>query len=230
MIRILPIGSTGGFASGFCRTQPTAVFSVSGSLKELAAIFPPESVACLQLADNGRRFPFRALSSGLFLIGSGSSCDLRLGEAGVPSLHSMIRIDETGAQVVLLSDGPSLCVRGAEVACADLRDGDSLEIGEFRAIYRVLQSAGVTELSGNDELLESHLRLPDPSQPATGTSGTSVTDSIRQLESQVAQSLRQLDELRQQQRLLSENLQELQRQLEALRVDRAASGMLRASA
>jgi hypothetical protein len=46
----------------------------------------------------------------------------------------------------------------------------------------------------------------------------------------VAQHLRQLDDLQQQQRLLSENLQELLRQLEMLRIDRAGPGTLRASA
>lgn len=230
MTRSLPIISTGGFVSGFGRTQPAAVFSVSGPLRELSAIFPPESVACLQLADNGRRFPFRALGPGLFLIGSGPSCDLRLGETGVPSLHSMIRIDETGAQAVLLCDGPPLCVRGAQVPCADLTDGDSLEIGQFRAVYRVLQSAGAAELCGYEEAAELRLRLPELPRPATGSVGTPAADSLMQLESQVAQHLRQLDDLQQQQRLLAENLQELLRQLEMLRIDRAGPGTLRASA
>ena len=216
--------------SGFGRIQPAAVFSVSGPLRDLSAIFPPESVACLQLADNGRRFPFRALAPGLFLIGSGPSCDLRLGEAGVPSLHSMIRIDESGAEVVLLCDGPPLFVRGAPVPCADLTDGDLLEIGEFRAVYRILPAAGMAETSGCDEVSEPRLRIPEPSVPIAGSAGKAVVNPILQLELQIAQNLRLLEELQQQQRVLSETLQELSRQLELLRAERAVSPGFRVSA
>jgi predicted metal-dependent phosphoesterase TrpH len=57
-----------------------------------------------------------------------------------------------------------------------------------------------------------------------------VVNPILQLELQIAQNLQLLEELQQQQRVLSETLQELSRQLELLRAERAVSPGFRVSA
>lgn len=209
--------------------RPAAVLIVSRPLKDLTAIFPRDTVACLQLADNGRRIPFRALTPGLFLVGSGPSCDLRLGEAGVPSLHSMIRVDETGSQIALLCGGPPLFVRGTQVSCADLADGDLLEIGGFRAVYRSVQAA-MAELqeAASGESKKQRLRLPEsiPVSPLLRSAG----DPFSELSLQLSDNLRMLGELQQRQRVLTESTQKLAEQLELLRLDYEAQPARRASA
>ena len=215
---------------GEFRCQPTAVLIVSRPLKDLTAILPQDTVACLQLADNGRRIPFRALTPGLFLIGSGPSCDLRLGESGVPSLHSMIRVDETGAQIALLCAGPPLFVRGLQVPCADLADGDVLEIGGFRAVYRsVLPIVAAIHEPVAEESHEQMLRLPEAAQ-GQHSPGGDLCETIEKLSSRLADQLRMLVELQENQRLLSQSMQQLSDQLKALRKDHESGPPRRASA
>ncbi len=209
--------------------RPAAVLVVSRPLKDLTAIFPRDTVACLQLADNGRRIPFRALTPGLFLVGSGPSCDLRLGEAGVPSLHSMIRVDETGAQIALLCGGPPLLVRGVQVSCADLADGDLLEIGGFCAVYRSVQAAmSALQEAATEDAKEQRLRLAE--NPPSPAMVRSPGDAISELACQLSDNLRLLAELQQRQRVLTESTQKLAEKLELLRVDSEVQPARRASA
>ena len=232
---LIPITSTGGFVPGEFRCQPTAVLIVSRPLKDLTAILPQDTVACLQLSDNGRRIPFRALTPGLFLIGSGPSCDLRLGESGVPSLHSMIRVDETGAQIALLCAGPPLFVRGLQVPCADLADGDVLEIGGFRAVYRSVLPivAAIHEPVAHEpvaeESQEQMLRLPEAAQ-VQHSPGGDLSETIEKLSSRLADQLRMLVELQENQRLLSQSMQQVSEQLKAFRKDHESRPPRRASA
>ncbi len=215
---------------GAFRCRPAAVLIVSRPLKDLTAILPQDTVACLQLADNGRRVPFRALTPGLFLIGSGPSCDLRLGESGVPALHSMIRVDETGAQIALLCAGPPLIVRGIQVSCADLADGDVLEIGEFRAVYRSIQATmAALDSESPEESCEQRLRLPEtvaPGCPSVEYSG----ETIELLSGRLADQLRILNEIHEHQRILAESMQQLAEQLQLLRLNCDVRPQRRASA
>ncbi|MFM7863540.1 MAG: FHA domain-containing protein, partial [Planctomycetaceae bacterium] len=85
-------------------------------MRDFSALLPPNTVACLKLANDGRRFPFRPLTAGHCLIGSGAACDLRLGETGVPSLHSSIELNGNSARITLLASAPSLCINGQTVS------------------------------------------------------------------------------------------------------------------
>ncbi len=105
-------------------------------MRDYTALLPADAIACLKLADDGRRFPFRPLSSGLFLIGSGASCDLRLGGGGIPSLHSRIEICGRSANISCIGDSPGLFINGQPAVSARLSEGDLIEIGEFRAVFQ----------------------------------------------------------------------------------------------
>ncbi|MEY3172665.1 MAG: hypothetical protein RLZZ436_578 [Planctomycetota bacterium] len=215
---------------GFFRCSPAAVFVVSRPLKDLTAILPGDTVACLQLADNGRRIPVRALTPGLFLIGSGPSCDLRLGEAGVPSLHSMIRVEDSGSQIALLCGGPPLLVRGLQVSCADLTDGDVLQIGGFRAVYRSVQATMAALHAGaGDESREQMLRLPE-ADGSPAIKARASADRLEELTCQLAENFRTLGDLQERQRALTASMQHLAEQLELLRFDQAGLPARRASA
>ena len=110
-------------------------------VRDYTAFLPADAIACLKLAANGRRFPFRPLTNGLFLIGSGPSCDLRLGESGIPSLHSRIEISGKTATISCIGDNPGLFINGQPAVSARLADGDLIEIGDFRAVFQFCQSA-----------------------------------------------------------------------------------------
>lgn len=105
-------------------------------MRDYTALLPADAIACLKLADDGRRFPFRPLTSGLFLIGSGPSCDLRLGGGGIPSLHSRIEICGRSANISCIGDSPGLFINGQPAVSSRLAEGDLIEIGEFRAVFQ----------------------------------------------------------------------------------------------
>ncbi|MFO0977002.1 MAG: hypothetical protein U0996_11430 [Planctomycetaceae bacterium] len=102
-------------------------------------LLPGDTVACLRLADDSRRFPFRPLAPGLFLIGSGPSCDLRLGESGIPAIHSVIDVSKDSAKIFRIARLPELVINGEAVESAALHGGDLIEVGVFRAAWQPVQ-------------------------------------------------------------------------------------------
>lgn len=115
--------------------------SESVTVQEIMPLLPGDTVACLRLADDSRRFPFRPLAPGLFLIGSGPSCDLRLGEAGIPAIHSVIDVSKDSARVFRIARQPDLVINGEPLDSATLHSGDLIEVGEFRAAWQPLQES-----------------------------------------------------------------------------------------
>jgi hypothetical protein len=97
----------------------------------------------------------RPVQSPRFLIGSSPRCDLCLGGADVPVLHSMICI--YGAEVWLeaMADSPELLVNGRPEKCVRLKDQDQLRIEPFEmtvhlpagALAAAQSTAPETELS-----------------------------------------------------------------------------------
>ena len=63
-------------------------------MEDITPFLPGDTVAFLRIADDDRPFPFRPVSAGLFLIGQGAGCDLRLGHDEMPGLHSVIQLTE----------------------------------------------------------------------------------------------------------------------------------------
>ena len=112
-------------------------------------LLPGDTVACLRLADDSRRFPFRPLAPGLFLIGSGPSCDLRLGEAGIPAIHSVIDVSKEAAKIFRIARQPELVINGEAVDSAKLHGGDLIEVGVFRAAWQPVQES-FTVVSADD--------------------------------------------------------------------------------
>lgn len=123
--------------------------SESVTVQEIMPLLPGDTVACLRLADDSRRFPFRPLAPGLFLIGSGPSCDLRLGEVGIPAIHSVIDVGKEVARVFRIARQPELIINGESVESASLHTGDLIEVGEFRAAWQPLEES-LAVVSGDE--------------------------------------------------------------------------------
>ena len=105
-------------------------------MEDITPFLPGDTVAFLRIADDDRPFPFRPVSAGLFLIGQGAGCDLRLGHDEMPGLHSVIQLTENSADVNCVAEYPALFVNGESVRKACLGDGDLIEIGEVRLVFR----------------------------------------------------------------------------------------------
>ncbi len=106
------------------------------AVENIIKFLPRDAVAFLRIADSDARFPIRPISEGSFLIGHGTACDLRLGDHEVPALHSILRVTSTSASIALMAERPELVVNGESVSRAVLRDGDLVEIGDVRLVFR----------------------------------------------------------------------------------------------
>ena len=111
-------------------------------MQEITPFLPGDTVAYLRLADEERKFPFRPISPGLFLIGQGPGCDLRLGLEEMPPIHSAIQMSESGAELTKIAESPELFVNGEPVDHLFLEHGDLIEVGDVRlAFFRCNHSA-----------------------------------------------------------------------------------------
>lgn len=133
----------------------------------------PEAAAILWLPPHATRFPVRALRTGQTLIGSGSECSLRLGDGSVPLQHSILRVSDSGARIETLCDQYSVLINGTAVRRADLRDGDLLEFGATRMVFRTLQPG--LEASGPSSGMQDLQQLISSAEPAGGTLPTDLS-------------------------------------------------------
>lgn len=93
----------------------------------------------LEIQRGQTAFPVRPILGNRFLIGSASCCDLCLGSAAVPQLHSILNVNGTEVELEAISQFPSLKVNGESVQRATLRDADVIEIGKFSVIARITE-------------------------------------------------------------------------------------------
>ena len=107
------------------------------AVENIIKFLPRDAVAFLRIAASDARFPIRPVSEGSFLIGHGTDCDLRLGDHEVTALHSILRVTRSSASITLIAEKPELLVNGESVSrAAGLRDGDIVEIGDVRLVFR----------------------------------------------------------------------------------------------
>ena len=94
----------------------------------------PYPLLILEICSGRTRFPLRPVRSTRFLIGAGEGCDLQLGGADMPPLHSIVHVDrvETILETVALT--PPLKVNGLVVESVSLQDGDQISIGPFELV------------------------------------------------------------------------------------------------
>src|SRR4029077_10738480 len=76
----------------------------------------------LEVTRGVTRFPRRPVTHPRFLIGAGSTCDLRLGGEGIPALHSLITVSGRDITLEAIAAEPALRVNGRVVQTAILHD------------------------------------------------------------------------------------------------------------
>ncbi len=80
--------------------------------------------------------PFRPIVDGRLVLGSAPECDLRLGGAGMPAVHSQVHVDGGCAWVEAVSADPPLLVNGEPCDTMTLADGDVIVVGPFAFTWR----------------------------------------------------------------------------------------------
>ncbi|MGB0739344.1 MAG: FHA domain-containing protein, partial [Planctomycetaceae bacterium] len=105
------------------------------NVKDVFAQLPKGTLACLKLPGERRQLPFRPLAEGTASVGSGIGCVIRLGQPGMPELHSVLEISLLATTIRVVGEDPPLYRNGEPCASAVLIHGDLLEIGDFRAVF-----------------------------------------------------------------------------------------------
>jgi hypothetical protein len=77
------------------------------------------------------------VTSARYLIGAGTTCNLRLGGDDMPALHSIIVTSGREITLEAIAGKPALAVNGQFVSSMLLRDGDIIHVGQFELLARV---------------------------------------------------------------------------------------------
>ncbi len=138
----------------------------------------------LEIVRGATRFPNRPVYEGVFLIGAGTNCDLRLGGTDTPAVHSIVRAEGRDVHIESLCRKPALRVNGQPRERTELKDGDRIQIGPIQMVAHfqtvpaapALAEPGNGTGTGNDlqqlsapqliELLEQDLALVEQSDRA----------------------------------------------------------------
>ncbi len=111
----------------------------------------------------------RPVQSSRFLIGSSPRCDLCLGGAEIPPLHSMICTDGTEVWLEAMADSPELLVNGRPEKSVRLKDQDRLRIEPFELIVHVPANIPAsTQFLASDSLrsADQESKSSEPSDPS----------------------------------------------------------------
>ena len=113
----------------------------------------------LEIVKGSTQFPNRPVYEGVFLIGSGTNCDLRLGGTDTPAVHSVLRAEGDEVHIESLSRKPVLRVNGNPCERTVLMSGDRIQIGSIHMIAR-FQTMPVTA-AVNPVVIEDDPQMQD---------------------------------------------------------------------
>jgi hypothetical protein len=111
---------------------------MEGVVNTSGQIYPDHVVGYFRIASpSGRRQLVEPVALGEFLIGSGAQCHLRFGDRKIPVVHTILSVDHDLVRLHSSVADPPILVNGsAETECR-LSDGDLLELGDYRLLFRL---------------------------------------------------------------------------------------------
>ena len=99
-------------------------------------VFPNDAVGYFRIASPSRRQQVEPVTVGTFLLGSGVDCHLRFGSDQIPEVHTELTVEPSRVMMSAKAAYPPVYVNGtAETECR-LYDGDLLELGSERLLFR----------------------------------------------------------------------------------------------
>lgn len=141
-------------------------------------IYPDDTIGYFRIASATGRQPIEPVGLGQFLLGSAPHCQLRLGDPGLPDVLTVLLVERDSVTLRAEVDTPSILVNGTPVMQCELRDGDLVEIGEHRLLFRLIAEDGRITLD----------------ETAFGTAADSL-QTAEQLVDQLAAQLELVEEL-----------------------------------
>ena len=103
-------------------------------------------------------YRFRPVIGKRLVLGSAPECDLRLGGAGMPPVHSQVHVDGGRVWIEAISADPPILINGEPCQMNLLVDGDVIALGPFAFTWRSAEApvvaASPAENLSMDELVE----------------------------------------------------------------------------
>ncbi len=100
-------------------------------------IYPEETIGYFRVASATGRQPVEPITIGQFLIGRGGQCNLRLGDHGMPDVHTSLTVEHESVTLNCAVRQPQLLVNGTPTVQCVLADGDMIEIGSHTLLFRL---------------------------------------------------------------------------------------------
>lgn len=163
-------------------------------------VFPNDAVGYFRIASPSRRQPIEPVTVGCFLLGSGTDCHLRFGNDSIPEVHTELTVEPGRVMMSAKAAFPPVYVNGtAETECR-LYDGDLLELGSERLLFRfsaaeqritlneqefLANLAAKHDQSQTEDIAEKH-EMEDSDAPYLSIASPTVESLVERLEEQVA--------------------------------------------
>src|SRR5262245_42914389 len=160
-------------------TQNSSASSEFSAFDQSSLSLPVHLV--LEVTKGYTRFPRRPVTHPRFLIGAGSTCDLRLGGEGMPALHSLITVSGREITLEAIAAAPALTVNGRQIQTTLLHDGDIIGVGEVEFLARF--EAGQTP--NGAQMISAPPVAIDADRPVAELSAAELVDRIEEEEKQV---------------------------------------------
>lgn len=104
-------------------------------------IYPENTVGYFRVASSTGRQPIEPIAVGEFLIGSGAQCQLRFGDCDIPEIHTTLNVQQDVVMLTCRASRPALRLNGMPENECKLADGDLIEIGPHRLLFRMASAA-----------------------------------------------------------------------------------------
>ncbi len=101
-------------------------------------IYPNDTVGYFRIASATGRQPIEPIALGEFRIGSAPHCHLRLGDASIPDIHTVLTVERSGVLLQSRVTDPPVLVNGTPTTESLLLDGDLVELEDHRLLFRMV--------------------------------------------------------------------------------------------
>ena len=100
-------------------------------------IYPENTVGYFRLASTAGRQAVEPVAVGEFLIGSAAHCNLRFGDSDIPDVHTVIHVEPDHLLLRCSEQTPPMLINGVPTTERQLADGDMIELGTHRLLFRL---------------------------------------------------------------------------------------------
>ena len=102
--------------------------------------YPDNTVGYFRISTSTGRNPIEPVCVGEFRIGRGADCHLRFDDPALTEIHAVLQVDPGQVKLKTASATPPILVNGTPQTECCLQDGDLVELGDHRLLFRLAEA------------------------------------------------------------------------------------------